>query len=420
MLDILNSIAQEFMRYTWLKVLIPAALSLYSVHWIFMRVLNIAKQKNLVDNPNARKLQKTPVPLLGGIAVFFGVLMGVLFASCYLDGFSDLLPVFLAASIMLYIGTIDDLLGLTPFIRIVFESLAVLGLIFGSGLCVNSLHGLWGIGHFSWWIGVPITVFAGVGIINAYNMVDGVNGLSSGLCIVGSVLMGIFFTKCGSFANAVLAFTFAASLSPFTMHNVFGKKSRMYIGDAGTMVMGLLVTWFVIKSMSFGGVASVRDARVTVRLGYAALMLAIASVPVADTLRVMLGRIFHGKSPFEADRTHLHHVFIDLGISHSITSLSEIFINFLITAIWYASYKLGMPIDIQLYVVIVSAAIFVVGTYYFLRYHMKNNTRSLQRIEKFSISTHFGHREWWQSLQRYLDKGACDDSEIEKTEESKA
>ena len=181
-----------------LILLLPVIASLASVNWIFMKILSIAKRKGLVDNPNARKLQKTPVPVLGGLAVVFGLLLGVAtyFAICKYLGVTtitlgaSLLPVMLCCSIMLYVGSLDDILGLTAKSRLVIEVLTMLLLIFGSGLCVDSLHGLWGVYDFSWWIAVPLTVFAGVGIINAYNMVDGVNGLSSGLCISCSVILG--------------------------------------------------------------------------------------------------------------------------------------------------------------------------------------------------------------------------------------
>ena len=130
-----------------------------AVHWIFLRILKIAKVKGLVDNPNARKLQKTAVPVLGGIAVFFGMLFGLLMAvslPLVLSAMgvevvdsqkftSIILPTLLGASVMLYVGSLDDILGLTPKSRLVIEVLVMIGLICGSGLCIDSLHGLWGV-----------------------------------------------------------------------------------------------------------------------------------------------------------------------------------------------------------------------------------------------------------------------------------
>ena len=153
-------------------------------------------------------------------------------------------------SAMLYAGAIDDILGLTPTARFVIEILVIAGVVLASGVCMDSLHGLWGVSDFSWWIAPPLTVFAGVGVVNSINMVDGVNGLSSGLCVQCCLLFGAVFMAVGDYANSLLAFSMAASLLPFFVHNVFGNTSRMFIGDAGTMVMGMLMTWFVISAMN--------------------------------------------------------------------------------------------------------------------------------------------------------------------------
>lgn len=392
-----------FSYITIIKIAISALAALLSVKWIYMRILRIAKTKNLVDNPEARKLQKKPVPVLGGIAVFFGLQAGLLIAACLFHDFYGLMPAIVAASIMLYIGTVDDITGLSPMFRFIIESFVILGIIFATGMCIDSFHGMWGIYEFSWWYGVPLTIFAGVGIINAFNMVDGVNGLSSGLCILVSTLLGVFFYKNGDPVSAVLAFCFAASLIPFFMHNVFGDKSRMFIGDGGTMVMGTLVSWFVIHVMSRDGLATTRE-NVDLPINMAAVLLAVVSVPVFDTLRVMFMRILRGQSPFSPDKTHLHHAYVGIGISHSITTLCELMMDMLVVGCWYVSYKLGASLDVQMYVTIAAGTIVVAGTYAFLRYQEKKDTELLHALQRFSIKTHLGHTDWWLRLSKRLDK----------------
>lgn len=389
--------------HNWLTVLVPALVSFCAVNWVHLKILHIAKEKNMVDNPDARKLQKIPVPVLGGIAVFFGLVLGLL-ASAVMDPSLNLMPLILACSLMLYVGALDDMLNLSPFVRIVLEVLAILGLIYGTGICADNLHGMWGVHEIPWSIGVPLTVFAGVGIINAVNMVDGVNGLSSGLCITCSLLFGFLFWHCGDWVNAIVGFTFAGALIPFLLHNVFGKHSRMFIGDSGTMVMGLIVTWFVMNMLTSQSSCVVFNNVRSCNL--IALALAIESVPVCDTVRVMVSRVLHGNSPFQADRTHLHHVFIALGVSHSITALTEIVLGLLVVLIWFISYQLGVSIDNQLYVVLITDLILVVGVYNFLHWHEKNHTRFFHAFKHFSISTHLGHRHWWLAFQAFLDRGA--------------
>ena len=396
-----------------LQMMASALVALLAVNWIFPHILKIAKVKGLVDNPDTRKLQKVPVPVLGGLAVVFGLFAGYMTfvalqgqVSFYVP--QRLMPVLLGVSIMLYVGSLDDILGLTPLSRIVTEALVMLGLIYGSGICVDSLHGLFGVGDFTWWIGVPLTVFAGVGIINAYNMVDGVNGLSSGLSITCSCLLGVLSYKRCDYFNAALAFCFAASLVPFLLHNVFGKRSKMFIGDGGTMVMGLLVSWFIMCVLTSENEPTLTKlAEGNKVLGVVAMMVAIACVPVFDTLRVMTARMLRGTSPFHPDKTHLHHVFIAVGVSHSITALSEILINLIVVVIWFATYKAGLSVNAQFVAVIVSAVVLVWGMYFYLNRIVRHDINSW--IRTFSLKTHLGHTHWWLALQKWLDKGAYED-----------
>ena len=402
-----------YTTYKIFTVLIAAIMALMAVRWIYFRILAIAKKKNVVDNPNARKLQKQPVPVMGGIAVFFGVLAGLLVGtSVYALPFllshepvdlpsSSLLSVLAAMGIMLYMGAIDDMIGLSAVKRLLIEMGVVLGLIMSSGGCIDTFRGMWGVGALSWWLAVPLTVFAGVGIINSINMIDGVNGLSSGICMTCSILFGVAFIRIMDWGNAVLAFSMAAALMPFFIHNVFGSKSRMFIGDAGTMVMGILMTWFTISTLRAPAMTEYYTP--VVRTNMVAMCLAILSVPVFDTLRVMIMRMLKGCSPFKADMTHLHHTFIQIGVSHSITALIEILIDVVIVGIWGVCVLLRVSLDWQLYIVLMAALLMVWGTYFFLHYHTVHQTALWQRMTQMSRKTHLGHTAWWLRFQAFLD-----------------
>ncbi len=376
--------------------------SMLMTFWIYFKILAIAKAKNLVDNPDARKLQKRPVPVMGGIAVFFGVICGSLFAEC-LNDCGVVLPIIAAMSMMLYIGAIDDIIDLSPRNRIIIEVLAILGIIYSNGACIDSLQGLWGIEEFSWWIGVPLTVFAGVGIINAMNMIDGVNGLSSGLCITFSIMFGIAMVKGHDYPNAMLAFMYAGALVPFLIHNVLGKTSKMFIGDAGTMTMGILMTWYVIQMLRSDHTAQWTRYVDRPQLSLVALTLAILAVPIGDTLRVMFQRILKGQSPFKADKTHLHHMLLNYSGSHSLTSLMEIGIAFIIVIVWAIAFKSRCSIDAQFYIVLITAAILVWGSYAYLSQQDKHNSKSAYRIRRSLTRMRQGEKDWWTKLQRFID-----------------
>lgn len=391
---------------TIFKLVCCSVVSLIAVQWIFFRILKIAKIKHLEDIPDGRKLQKRPTPVLGGLAVFFGLVIGVIVATCFFPNTYSLLPVLLGCMVMLYIGSVDDVLGVSAGLRALIEALTIMGLIYGSGMCIDSFHGLWGIESFSWGWAVPLTVFVGVGLINAFNMIDGVNGLSSMLCIVCSVLLGTIFYKMGDPADAALAFCFAGSLITFAVHNIFGQKSCMFIGDGGTMVMGLLVSWFVIRIMSYQGLAS--NQMDEWGMNVIAMLLAVVSVPVFDTLRVMMMRIFKGKSPFVPDKTHLHHLFISLGYSHLFTTIVEIVLGTIVTFVWYMSYKLGCSLDWQLYVELFTSVLVIGGVttiLYYCNSHLEIKERIYQKVTKY----HLQDTQWWWHISQLVDYRAYDD-----------
>lgn len=165
-------------------VIIPFFIALFLVGWIHPKLVKIALLKNIVDNPDARKLQRTPVPVLGGVAVFFGVVIAIGSMSAVVDC-SGLPVVIMAMMAMLYTGTMDDILNLSPSLRFLIEIVVVLLLVFVGGYCINDFRGLWGIGPISSWYAVPLTVFATVGIINAINLMDGVKRSFFGLLYHG-------------------------------------------------------------------------------------------------------------------------------------------------------------------------------------------------------------------------------------------
>ena len=212
------------------SLLVSFFLSLLVVSWIHPRLVKIALLKNIVDNPDARKLQRTPVPVLGGVAVFFGIVIGIGSVESAVNS-SGLLIVIMAMMAMLYTGTMDDILNLSPALRFLIEILVVLLLIHAGGYCIDDFHGLWGIGRIPRWIAVPLTVVASVGIINAINLIDGVNGLSSGFCILACMMFGTLFYLSGDMKMTLLAVVSVGALIPFFFHNVFGKTSKMFIGD---------------------------------------------------------------------------------------------------------------------------------------------------------------------------------------------
>lgn len=381
-------------------IIIPFFTALLLVGWIHPRLVKIALLKNIVDNPDARKLQLTPVPVLGGVAVFFGVVIAIGCMSSVVDC-SGLPVVIMAMMAMLYTGTMDDILSLSPGLRFVIEIVVVLLLIFVGGYCIDDFHGLWNIGRFSYWCAVPLTVVAAVGIINAINLVDGVNGLSSGYCIMACLIFGTLFFLAGEAPMTILAAVSVGALIPFFLHNVFGKTSKMFIGDGGTLVMGVVMSVFVIAILQNGSRVA---AYVNPNVGLVPFTLAVLSVPVFDTLRVMSTRILKGTSPFRPDKTHLHHMFIDLGCSHVATTLAILGVNMFVVLCWWALEASGFSIAVQLYAVIAVSLLVTSGLYHFMQWHICRDTRFMRAMRRLGYKTHISRTGIFFWLQQVMDR----------------
>ena len=326
-------------------------------------VLHFAQKHNIYDNPEARKLQRTPVPVMGGFVVFFGAIAGSL---CYWFKYdcSYIIPVQVAMFIMLIVGAWDDVKKLSPKLKFVIEIIVVATLILVNDYLVNDLHGLWGVHEISPWIAWPLTIIGCVGIINAINMIDGIDGLSSGICIMIFSIYSWWFFISEDFVRAALGVSIVGGLIPFFIKNVFGNKSKMFIGDAGTLMLGIAVCDMVMAMLT-------NDAPVTKRLikpqfSQLAFALAVLAVPVFDTIRVMFGRISRGESPFNPDKTHLHHAFIDYGFHHLETSLLEIILNMMIVLVFAVIYFSHLSMQWQLYGVILAGIGVCFGLYYML------------------------------------------------------
>lgn len=338
-------------------------ISLLVAAFTYMPVLRFAQRYRFYDNPEARKLQRNPVPVMGGAVVFIGAMAG---SMCYWFKHDSMaiLPVQMAMLIMLVIGGWDDIKNISPNLRIALEVIIVVSLALYNGYLINDFHGLMGIGELPPYVAWPLTLVACVGIINAINMIDGVDGLSSGLCIMAFGFYGLCSFYVQDFVRTALAVSVVGALIPFFIMNVFGRKSKMFIGDAGTMMLGIALCDMVMSLLTKDSEASAHFDPMNFNI--IAFVLAVLAIPVFDTLRVMFGRISRGISPFHPDKTHLHHAFIDYGFHHLETSLMELMLNMMIIGIWWMFYKSHLSKEWQLLAVIIAAVAVCFGLYYML------------------------------------------------------
>lgn len=366
---------------------------------VYPFVLNFAKKHHIVDNPNARKLQREPIPVLGGCTVFIGIATSLLLTVHYMDWYT-LYGVIAFMFIMLAIGLLDDLFSLSATLRFCLEIILVWGYIVVSHSSIDSWHGLWGINFLSPYIGIPLSILAGVGIINSINLIDGVDGYSSGYCITAFLCFFILFIAIKQYIFACFTVICIGGLIPFYFHNAFGRKSKMFIGDGGTLMMGAALTCCIFKILSNN---KMLDYLGNDNFGTVAFCIAVLGIPIFDTLRVMCTRIFKGGSPFAPDKTHLHHLFIDLGFSHIGCGTIIICMNVLIVLVWLASYKLGLSIESQLYITIAMCLLETFVFTCFMRYCIKKKNRIYEFMIRFGKISHIERTGIWLTLQNLVD-----------------
>ena len=348
------------------------ALAALILSWIFYPVIyRFAQKHKIVDNPNQRKLQKHPVPLLGGYAIALAMIMPIIVSALTLDWTRWYIPVVFII-FALIIGLLDDIYELSARMRFGVEIILVGLYMWLSHSMIENIHGLWGIEHMSLWIALPLSIVAGVGIINSINLIDGIDGYSSGFGILGCSLFGIFFISIREWALASFMLIVAAAIVPFFCYNVFSKKKKMFIGDGGTLMIGAIMTVAIFHILSPN---SISTEFVQKGMGLVAFCLAVVCIPVFDTVRVMCERILRKTSPFTADKTHLHHLFLEHKFSHLQTTLCILCINLLIVGIWYICYRFGANVDIQLYIVVGLGILSTFGLSRYLR--RKNKHQSL-------------------------------------------
>lgn len=290
---------------------------------IIPRILVISHKKRLYDVPDARKVHTMPVPRLGGLSFFPVILMSMFLVIGFRLYFWDMdtsslsfnmlyeyLFLFVGMTLLYLVGVCDDLVGVGYRYKFAVQIAAAFLLVL-SGNWFDSLGGLFGIYSVPAWIGMPFTVFIVVYITNAINLIDGIDGLASGLCCIAlSVLSVIFFLR-GQYVYALLAICTLGILMPFWCYNVFGNANRghkLFMGDAGSLTLGYVISFLIIH------MSVTNEVSPTLSNPYMVIAFSTVLVPLLDVIRVVLHRLREHKNPFLPDKNHFHHKLLRTGM----------------------------------------------------------------------------------------------------------
>ncbi len=297
------------------------------------RVIYIAKRKRLFDIPdNRRKVHTHIIPRLGGIAIFFAFMISTaLFINP--ETFTQWNYYSAAAMILFIIGVKDDLIGLPPLKKFLAQILAAGIIVYLGDIRLTSLHGFIGIYELPYLLSILFSITGCVFITNAFNLIDGIDGLAGSIGVLSSCLFGVLLFLAGNFSGAVMAFSLMGAIAGFLRYNI--SPARIFMGDTGAMLIGFPIAVIAILFVRSFDQATTTSITALIYSSQSALLitLSILFIPVFDTLRVFTTRLIKGHSPFRADRTHLHHYLLDLGFSHKRTVLVLLSANMLIIAV---------------------------------------------------------------------------------------
>lgn len=351
---------------------------------IIPNILFVSHKRRLFDMPDSRKVHQRPVSRLGGVSFFpaisvsFCLIIGTQLALSYYADTSmpHSIPysfIFLGAGcMMLYlIGIMDDIVGVGYRYKFIVQFIAAAILAF-SGSWINTLGGLFGIWSIPAWIGIPFTIFVIIYITNAINLIDGIDGLASGLSIIAMIVFSLTFIFQHEYIYALLAFATLGVLLPFWFYNVFGytrHHHKLFMGDTGSLTLGYILSFIVIKFCTVSSATTEHD-NFGVIIAISALF-----IPLLDVVRVVINRIARGKSPFLPDRSHIHHKFLDTGMRPRLTMLTILSMSVLFIILNVLLSK-HINITILLILDVVLWLIFIFTIDHFIQRHKKESVQT--------------------------------------------
>ena len=343
--------------------LIILLFTLFLSSFLFKRYIVVARKYNLYKGYNDRSSHSGQVYTGAGILLAFVLsTANIVLDTVSIFDFNSINIVLISSVLISLLGFYDDFMEISAFHKYIILTF-IIGMNINTGTLndniIISLHGFLGIYEIPYWLSLSFTGFVYLAVINAINLMDGIDTYLAVFCSLVFLLFGIIFINGGDTTYALICLLIIASLSVFLRYNLSTTK-KLFVGDAGSLFLGFWIAYFLVIRINFIEYDGYYNFFSTKIENLPVLAVAIINIPVLDTIRVMFVRVLKRKSPFAADRNHIHHIFIDKGFTHLKTSLLLCMINFLNLAIIFVLEPLFKSVELTSTFVIINLIWFVV------------------------------------------------------------
>lgn len=326
-------------------------------------IVKLSRELHLYDLPDSRKVHNLPIPRLGGMMFLPSVVTVIALVLVMMmrldDDFLHAIDnvsiqhffAYVSGATMLYVvGIYDDINGVSYRVKFLVQILAAVMLCVG-GLWIADFNYVFFIDRVPFWIGMPITVFLTVYVTNAMNLIDGIDGLASGLASISMLVIMVLLLVTGDKVWATIPAAYIGALMAFFYYNVFDDRRKIFMGDAGSLTLGYTLAFLILHFWQANPVwnDTIHNAGI--------IAMSTLTIPLFDVVRVFMSRIRDGRNPFLADKNHIHHKLLRTGLSGTMTmivilimSIAFIAINYIIAS--YVSQTLMIIVDVILYVAV--------------------------------------------------------------------
>lgn len=367
-------LAQSGVPIFYIKIGLGFLFSFLITYYSVPTINKISRRKNLMDEPGVRSSHLRKIPNLGGIAIFYSI--GVCTSIFAYELFDLYKFLFASLIILLYVGVMDDIVVMRAYKKLVAQIVVSSLIVIGSDIRIRSLFGICGIYELGYFISVIFSIITFIVLINAFNLIDGIDGLAGGYSVICSALFGISYYRLGeyNYPLVVLSVIIIGAVLAFLYYNLSNyRTNKIFMGDTGSMLLGFLLAF---TSICFIDIFIDRDIAGVPRYHLQSapvVAVAILILPIVDTLNVIIIRLLNKKSPFDADKNHIHHKLLKLNLTHRRSSFYIIVYYLLIVAVAY--YLRHININLLLIIIVLLGFL---GAYLpdFV-YLLKNNKKTI-------------------------------------------